>query len=67
MDKGRRVLAALLIAGPSAYVVVVDDADFVSRRRPHTRNEDRKGIRATGFGIGCFRAAASFSSMRRNA
>jgi hypothetical protein len=31
-DKGRRVLAALLAAGPTSHVMVVDDDDFVSNR-----------------------------------
>jgi hypothetical protein len=32
LDKGRRVLAGVLEAGRTGYVMVVDDDDFVSRR-----------------------------------
>jgi hypothetical protein len=32
MDKGRRVLAGLIAAGPQGHVMVVDDDDFVSNR-----------------------------------
>jgi hypothetical protein len=32
LDKGRRVLAGVLEAGTTGYVMVVDDDDFVSRR-----------------------------------
>jgi hypothetical protein len=32
LDKGRRILAGMLHAGPTGYFMVVDDDDFVSRR-----------------------------------
>ena len=43
LDKGRRVLAALLAAGPTSHVMVVDDDDFVSNRLAGTVAEAAPG------------------------